>query len=241
MRRPSFSIRYAWLSLSFLITIILWSFLFSFSLSDPAWNFAAHTTKYHNFGDVYGAWISDVLFTFLGIMAWLIPPVTGASLWGLYLRRSRITEVLWSDVIARTGGLLLILISGSAISTIFFHRFESVLPAGAGGIIGIWISNPSLLFIGSFGSTILFLALLIAGIPLILRHSWIEILELIGSKLLKSVFIVKTLSVAFFLFVLLASADIYCGNIKWCLPTPYQDERNRCVFRPIVTADSVLS
>ncbi len=165
-----------WINL--LIPLVLWSFLYTFSLSDPAWNFAADINEYHNLGGVYGAWFSDILFSIFGITAWLIPPSAISALQALLVRYPP------GKLLQQAIGLLLILLSGSAISAMHFHRFDQALPVGTGGILGDWISAPALMLIGEFGATTLYIGVLLTGVPLMLRATWPSLLDTVGSKVI---------------------------------------------------------
>ena len=111
------------------VTIYLWASLFTFSKNDSAWNYRAPVTQFQNSGGVIGAWFSDILFTMLGILAWLIPPVIGWLGWLLFVDRGRLLRFDPHLLGIRAGGFLMTLFGGSGISYLHFHRFDHARPA----------------------------------------------------------------------------------------------------------------
>ena len=173
------------LFLSVAVTLYLWASLYTFSLNDPAWNFAAPVTQYHNSGGVFGAWFADILFTILGIMAWLLPPVVGWLGWLLFVDRARLLRFDPHLLAIRVGGFLMTVLGGAGLSYLHFHRFDQVLPAKTGGVLGDWIGSLFLSVIGSFGSTIFLLALFLTGMSLFTHLSWLVVMERIGAAVLE--------------------------------------------------------
>ena len=119
-------------------------------------------------------------------MAWLIPPAIGTIIWRTRLIRSYPEKLSIAELFTQFGGALLIMISGSALSSMYFRKFDLALPANSGGILGEWISSFASILIGSFGGTTLFLLLLFVGIPMTLKSNWLTILEKVGAIVIRS-------------------------------------------------------
>jgi len=179
---------------SVVITTYLLALLYTFNLNDPAWNFASPITSYHNIGGIFGAWFADILFTIFGITAWLLPPATSGIVWLCYTRAVQLGDLCLKQIAIKISSLLLILVSGSAISSLHFHRLDQILPAKTGGVIGDLASSFPLLFIGNFGSTTLFLMLFLKGTSLFVNLSWLTIIENIGAIILQELSRIRRVS-----------------------------------------------
>jgi S-DNA-T family DNA segregation ATPase FtsK/SpoIIIE len=175
------------------LTLYLWASLFTFSLNDPAWNYSAPVSQYQNSGGVLGAWFSDILFTILGIMAWMIPPVIGWLGWLLFVDRARLLRFEPHLLGIRVVGFLMTLFGGTGISYLHLHRFDSVLPAKTGGVLGDWVGSLFAAAIGPFGSTLFLLALLLVGISIFTHISWFVVMERVGASVLDGVLRLRSL------------------------------------------------
>ncbi len=175
------------LLISAAVTLYLWASLFTFSMNDPAWNYSAPVEQYQNSGGVLGAWFSDILFTVLGIMAWMIPPVAGWLGWLLFVDRARLLRFDPQLLGVRVGGFLMAVIGGTGLSYLHFHRFDASLPAKTGGVLGDWIGSLFTSAIGPFGSTLFLLALFLVGVSVFTHISWFVVMERIGAAVLEGV------------------------------------------------------
>lgn len=182
---PGRGLREGALLISGAITLYLWASLFTFSMNDNSWSYSAPGTQYQNSGGVIGAWFADILFTFLGILAWLIPPVIGWLGWLLFVDRGRLLRFDPHLLGIRVGGFLMTLFGGTGISFLHFHRFDGNLPAKTGGLLGDWIGTLFSAVIGPFGSTLFLAALFLVGISIFTHLSWFVVMEKIGALVLE--------------------------------------------------------
>ena len=173
------------LLISIAITLYLMASLFTFSMNDPAWNYSAPVTQYNNSGGVIGAWFSDVLFTVLGIMAWMLPPIVGWLGWLLFVDRARLLRFDPHLLGIRVGGFLMIVLGGAGVSFLHFHRFDALLPAKTGGLLGDWIGSLFAAVIGPFGSTLFLSAMFLAGVSIFTHISWFVVMDRIGAVVLE--------------------------------------------------------
>lgn len=190
---PGRGLRESALLISGAITLYLWASLFTFSMSDPAWNYSASISEYQNSGGVIGAWFSDILFTILGVMAWMIPPVAGWLGWLLFVDRARLLRFEPHLLGIRVGGFLMTIFGGTGISFLHFHRFDGSLPAKTGGILGDWVGSLFAAIIGPFGSTLFLTALLLVGISIFTHLSWFTVMERIGGGVLEGLLRLRSL------------------------------------------------
>ncbi|MDD5579502.1 MAG: DNA translocase FtsK 4TM domain-containing protein [Methylobacter sp.] len=159
-------------ALFFLISLV------TFSNEDAGWTHSGTTQTVANACGVVGAWLADFSLYFFGLMAYLFPLII---IWNGYLIYSqgrsgqeKITIVMhWLGFIA-------IIISGSALSSLYLLRIKIELPDRTGGIIGQSVGDELLISLGNSGATLFLLVVLLAGITLVTQMSWIALLDLIG-------------------------------------------------------------
>ena len=164
--------------LSFSLAAILLLSLLSYSPSDHSFTFAGSGTEVQNWMGPFGAWTSDLLFLLWGWSAYLVP-VFLAGL-GLLIHKPpilRSRREFW----LRTGGGLVTVVALSGLFSVW-HPI-SVLPAGPGGIIGFELARSSDAVLNPGGTALLLGALILAGISLSTRWSWLGLLRWLGDTL----------------------------------------------------------
>lgn len=154
--------------------------LFTFNSNDPGWS---HSTSYqtiHNACGVLGAWVSDFILSFFGLMAYLIPMVL---LWyGYLLFVPEAQEIGRWQAGFRILGFVATVVSGSAIFFLHFHflRNKFDLPESPGGIFGREIGESLVHLLGNSGSTLFLQLLFMAGITLMTGLSWLAAMDAVG-------------------------------------------------------------
>jgi len=186
-------LRESGLYLAAAIALYLLVSLFTFSLNDNAWNYSAPGTPYSNAGGYLGAWISDVLYTLFGTMAWLVPPAVGWLGWLLFIDRGRLLRFQPHLLALRTVGFFMTMFAGAGLSHLHFHRFDSLLPVQSGGHLGGLIGGGFEVVLGTSGGTIFLSALFLAGISIFSHISWFKVMDLVGGLVLQALFYLRTL------------------------------------------------
>ncbi len=154
--------------------------LVTFDSNDPGWS---HSTSYqaiHNACGLFGAWLSNFILYFFGLMAYLIPLMVLG--FGYMLFMADKTEKARWLLLSRSGGFILTMLSGSAILFLHLHflRTKVDLPESPGGILGREIGDALVHLLGNSGSTLLLLAMFMIGITLLTDLSWLGMMNLIG-------------------------------------------------------------
>jgi len=155
--------------------------LATYHSSDPGWSRTSSNSTIINLGGFVGAWLADILFYIFGFVAYLFPLLLAYAAW--------MPLQYWSDSdggavvsnglrILRTIGAVLVLFMGSSLASSYF--IAHYLPAGAGGIIGILLSQHMFIIFNVFGANLLMLALFLVGITLFSGLSWIWVIDTIG-------------------------------------------------------------
>ena len=154
--------------------------LLTFDSNDPGWS---HSTSYqaiNNACGLFGAWLSNFVLYFFGLMAYLIPMMVFAYGYMLYVsNKPQFNRWL---LLARSSGFVVTMVSGSAIFCLHLHflRTKVDLPESPGGILGREIGDVLVHLLGNSGSTLLLLAVFMTGITLLTGLSWLGTMNLVG-------------------------------------------------------------
>ena len=155
------------LVVNFLVAVFLLVALSSYSPGDPGFSNTGSGDGVGNAAGFYGAWLADVLFLLLGYLAWVVPA------WLIYLCIAAITgrEAFRGSLLIRATGLVLILLSAGGLASLHLESSTGQIdnPGGVVGNLLVTWSEPALAL---FGSSILFLALLMIGLTLCFSISW---------------------------------------------------------------------
>ncbi len=166
--------------LLFAIAIFFLLSLLSFSPDDPGWSYTGTSREVANAGGVAGAWFADVALYMFGFLAYLLPIVVAWSGWLIFKERRPDDSVNLDLIFLRWAGFLVTLISGATLAAMHVAQFQLALPSGSGGILGNTIMQPMVDVFSSVGSTLLLLALFLAGVTLFTGVSWFSVMDRIG-------------------------------------------------------------
>lgn len=220
-------------ALFFLIALV------TFNSDDPGWS---HSTSYqgiHNACGVTGAWLADFSLSFLGLMAYLLPPMIFGYGFNLY-RGSQADSSHFFQAM-RWIGLIATVISGSAIFFLHLHflRTKVDLPDSPGGILGREVGDILVHLLGNSGSTLLLLAVFMTGITLFTGLSWLRVMNLVGKCALGLCSVVGAQT--------LAAPSRYREQSESKKPRPPQSlaknndkERKPLVQAPVANEDQVI-
>ena len=128
-----------------------------------------------------GAWFSDFLFFMLGHSAWWLPLVAARAWLSALARQLRAQVAPQGHRVAFWVGLVMLVCASCALESTRLYRFEASLPGHAGGVLGYLIGPLSARWLGFAGSGVAWIGLLVAGLALALRFSWIALAEDIGT------------------------------------------------------------
>ncbi len=144
------------------------------SPGDPGWSRDAGHDQVHNLGGFFGAWIADLFLVLFGYMAYVAPLLIGLA--GFRILRERSEPATLADWGVRTGGLLLIVLTGCMLLSM---QTRGGL-AEPGGVIGAVLSGPMVNAMGFTGAALINLTILLAGITLFTGLSWIRVIDRTG-------------------------------------------------------------
>ncbi|MEO5622680.1 MAG: DNA translocase FtsK 4TM domain-containing protein [Dokdonella sp.] len=165
------------------LAVYLFACLASYASADPGWSHSgdpAHAI--HNFGGAFGAWIADLAFYLLGVVAYAFP-ILLLVVGGFVLRGAAIEERSPLEPTLRLIGFVAFFFAAPGLA--YLHRVSpTALPAGDGGILGQLVGASLLHSFGPLGAGLFLLALLLIAITLATGLSWFVLMDNIGRFLL---------------------------------------------------------
>ena len=164
------------------LALFLFTALVTYHTADPGWSYTGSRDATHNAAGVVGAWFSDVLYTLFGYLSFLFPVIIAYSGW-LVLRSNHIEvdkDIDYHEMGIRWAGFFVTVAMGCALTSMHFFTTEYQLPQGGGGILGLWLSEIMAGSMGLLGSTLILLAVFLAGITLFSGISWFLVIDATG-------------------------------------------------------------
>ncbi|WP_022979441.1 DNA translocase FtsK [Ideonella sp. B508-1] len=156
--------------------------LSSRSGSDPAFTTSGTGAPLHNWLGAPGAWAADIGLMLFGFSVWWLL-AAGARAWlaGLAatLREGGAPRPRYRWL-TRTAGLVLLMMASCALEWTRIYGWESRLPGHAGGALGYVLGPLSMRWLGFGGSGVLWIAMLVAALPMALGFSWLRVADTLG-------------------------------------------------------------
>jgi len=150
---------------------------------DAGFSTSGGGTPVRNLAGALGARIADLALFLFGFSAWWLVPV-GLRAWLSALARlmRQATPSPQLPVWVFWCGLAALLGASSALEWTRLYRWEAMLPGHAGGVFGYTLGPWSTHWFGFAGSGVLWIALLVVGMSLALRFSWVRLADAIGER-----------------------------------------------------------
>ncbi|MGU9951695.1 MAG: DNA translocase FtsK [Gammaproteobacteria bacterium WSBS_2016_MAG_OTU1] len=159
--------------------------LFTYTPSDPGWSSTSSqddgaNIEIQNLFGIVGAYIADILLSFLGRSSYLLCVIAFIALHAL-LRPSRIesnSEQLsghWCAI-----GVVLFILSSASLEHLRFAQNAELLPSGAGGGLGGHLAGGMKGLFGELGASIILLIIWMISWSLAAALSWFAFFEIIG-------------------------------------------------------------
>lgn len=168
------------------IALFLLTALITHDIQDPGWSYTGPATQINNLAGTVGAWLSDVFYILFGYLSYLFPVMIAYSGWLVLRGRQGDGEIDFRVLGIRWVGFFMTLSTGCALASLHFVIAQGLLPLDGGGILGRWIGDGLAANFGVLGSTLLLLAIFLAGITLFSGLSWLGVMDFIGEAILRS-------------------------------------------------------
>jgi DNA segregation ATPase FtsK/SpoIIIE, S-DNA-T family len=189
--------RQAWLFVAAVLWLLAGLALATHDLRDAAWSTTGQGSVSHNLVGRVGANASDIAYFFVGFSVWwllLVAARSGLSSFADLMReRSGAPPAPPARGAAAGGsivgavsvviGTVLLVLASSALEWTRLYDLERHLPGPAGGVLGAWLGPLGMTWLGFVGSGVAWIALLVIGMGLALRFSWLGLAEAIGGGL----------------------------------------------------------
>lgn len=162
------------------VLLYLLACLLSYHPDDPGWSHSGSVTgALHNFGGVTGAYFADIVLSFFGIGAYLLPILLGYLIWFGLRPRPDGEEAPLTPALRLTGASAF-LVALSALAHLNPPTAALGLPVGAGGLLGQLVGASLQRGFGGLGAALFALSLLLLGITLATGLSWFGLMDRIG-------------------------------------------------------------
>lgn len=160
------------------IGVYLFLALVTYDRADPGWSVSGADQAIQNLAGSAGAFFADLFLFLFGYLAYLAPLMVAYSGWLLYRGIDDQGQVDYHILGIRWSGFLLTLAAGCGLGSLHFD--PGFLPSDAGGVLGTFIGSVFVLAFSYVGTTLLLLALFLAGITIFTSLSWIRVIDSTG-------------------------------------------------------------
>ncbi len=162
--------------------LILLVALISFDPADPSFSTTGEPGPVSNWVGPLGANLAGLLVMLFGRPAYLFPIMIALTGWVLYRPATDAAAQSRASLYFRVIGFLLTLITSCGLATLHFKAQH--YPSSAGGVLGDIVGHGLKAGLGILGTTLLLLALWLAGVALFSGVSWIAVMDRLGKFVL---------------------------------------------------------
>jgi len=152
----------------------------AFYPNDPSWNSVGQADT-HNWAGSIGANVAALAFQFIGLAAYLLPPLLFAAAWRR-LRTNKIHGNIHRPA-QRMAGLVVLVVAASALLSIsqLHPLFDaSVQP---GGLLGAVVAQGLASGLSRIGATVLLVAIAATGLLLATNFSFVRLYEVVANAI----------------------------------------------------------
>lgn len=171
------------LTIAFALYILL--SLVTYHPSDPGWSRAASTHDIVNAGGRVGAYLADILFSFVGYWAYCLPIMIAYAAWfNIKDKAIVLGETSWHLLTSKWVGFCLTVTAGSALFNLWDTHRAIYFSAPPGGILGSVFSGLLTSYFNDFGASVILLALFFIGVTFFTGLIWRQFLHRSSIQLL---------------------------------------------------------
>jgi DNA segregation ATPase FtsK/SpoIIIE, S-DNA-T family len=158
--------------------------LVTYHTTDPGWSRAgAHNVA--NGGGRVGAYLADILFSFVGYWAYCLPIMIAYAAWSNIKDKAIVSEEAnWHLFTSKWVGFCLTVSAGSALLNLWDTHGATYFSAPPGGILGSGFSRLLTSYFNDFGASVILLALFFIGVTFFTGLIWRQFLHRSSVKLL---------------------------------------------------------
>ena len=169
--------------------IILSLSLLTYSIDDFQWRESIDVSVRNSIGLV-GAWMSSFLYSFLGITAWIISIVLFINPLNYYLKK---TDGLDSEVPVKSRlftffGFIILCFSVSLLVSLHIDPYSNYFPETSAGIFGSFLSEATLPYLSSVGTTIVGAFFFMVSLSLLVNLHWQDLISILKDRFINFIF-----------------------------------------------------
>jgi len=166
------------------LLLYLFACLWTWDPGDPGWSRAGQLTgEVQNFGGLAGAKFADLVLSFFGITAHLLPVMLALVAAAALRARAAAAETALTPAL-RLIGTVGVLVASAALAALSYPSWGAALPEGAGGVLGKIVAGSLARSLGQSGGGLFLIALLLLSITLATGLSWLALMDRLGRAVL---------------------------------------------------------
>lgn len=167
-----------------LLTVYAALSLASFTMEDPAWSRSVPVSEQvRNLGGLFGAYLADIGYYLFGLSFWWWVAAGCVWLYKNFRPLKTPDSKPYNHKIAAAALAVLLLCSPVLEAFAFKPQLADALPVGAGGLIGSFAAGGLSWLLGTSGSLLIMLVVVLLALSLLVQVSWLDVLEKTGAKL----------------------------------------------------------
>jgi len=167
---------------STLLSLYLLLALYSFNVEDAAWTQTATGEIAKNWMGHAGAYLADILFVSVGVLAYSLPFLLASLGYFLFKAHHKLRSIDFFTMGLRFIGFFLTAFGLLATASMNFDDIHQAFSAG--GIIGDMISEAMLPNFNFIGTTLLLICFIASGLTLMTGIGWMNVIEATGELML---------------------------------------------------------
>ncbi|UHD14830.1 DNA translocase FtsK [Thiocapsa bogorovii] len=160
--------------------------LASYSPDDPGWSYVGDVSQVSNAAGRAGAWFADVTLFLFGFFAYLLPVMVGWSAWLVFRGRGEEPAPRTWILALRWIGFFITILAGCGYAAIHLADLGVDLPNGAGGGLGLLVSDNMRAAFNTTGTDLLLGGALFVGVTLFSGISWLRVVDNTGAAVLQA-------------------------------------------------------
>ena len=169
-----------------LVGICLFSLMsiLGYDTKDPGWSHVGYQPNVTNWAGSIGALWADIAFSFIGLLAWVVPLMLLYPCVRLYKRKKVTLLDSLPFVMLRVIGAIVVVFSCCALFSLHLSNTPLNYPFSAGGIIGQAFSDWLVSWFSIQGSSVVLWFSMLIGATLFMELSWRDLIIGLGSAIL---------------------------------------------------------
>lgn len=158
--------------------------MFGYDRRDSGWSHLGYQPEARNFTGQTGAWLADLLFSMLGVAAWILPLMLIYPAAKFFFRKQITLVDAIPFVMVRLVGAVLLLCCLATLAATHLSNAGDTLPFSMGGVIGQAVSDLTVSLFSLVGGSVVLWTILLFALTLFLEVSWVSVLEGMGRSTL---------------------------------------------------------